>query len=294
MMGLMRRGVLVCLLGAFAAAPAADDGETQQALWDRWVASESHFFEIPEREMGRTFDLLAHFLDGRVKGRLNFIDVGCAVGDYLVLLDGKFQSEIFSIGIDPLDWPGRAPYSVFEQVAITNKDEGTYEFHIYGGNDPATSSLEKLEADHVTHDPAESGERFFHPDEIEKAHGVIQVPALHLSTIVERYRLAGEVIHFLKIDVQGTDLQAFLSLGKYTRNCLFVQLETIYSSRRSHTLYENQTLFEDERPVLEKLGFRLFNVARFPAGPEADVVWVNRKLFRKLHGARAPRSARRS
>ena len=40
--------------------------------------------------------------------------------------------------------------------------------------------------------------------------------------------------------------------------------------------------------LLGKLGFRIFNVARFPDGPEADVTWINEKLLVEL----APKSWR--
>ncbi len=261
--------------------PRADTALAEK--WASWRSGRVPFFEIPEREMDRTFDLLAHFLNRIDEDRINFVDVGCAIGDYQRrFMKPKITKKLFSIGIDPIDFEQRAPYSVYAKMAITGKKPGSYDFHLYGGRFKETSSLARIRTDHVTHDEKEKHEKFFHPALIETPRGTIKVDAVPLSHLVEKHGLQDDTIHFLKIDVQGTDLEAFLSLGKYVKNVLFLQLESIYSEKRKHVLYEGQLLFEDEEPVLEKLGFRLLNVARFPAGPEADVMWVNTERFDAL------------
>ena len=192
------------------------------------------------------------------------------------------KKPIHSLGIDPLDWPGRAEYSSFLQVAIANQEPGQAEFHLYGGHDLATSSLVRLKSENVSHSEDEKDEKFYHPIAIETERGTITVDVVPLAKVVEDNDLQDSVIHFLKIDVQGTDLGSFLSLDDYVGNVLFFQIESILSDKESHKLYEGQVLFEEEKRLLEKLGFRIFNVAPFPAGPEADVMWVNTKLLGEL------------
>jgi len=137
----------------------------------------------------------------------------------------------------------------------------------------------------VTHDRAEGGsQKYFAPIEIERLEETLRVPAFKLSTIIRQYGLAHDVLHFVKIDAQGSDLDVFRSLGEFTENCLFLQIETVYPEGNAPgvTLYEGQTTFAEDREVIEAAGFRIFNVARFGVTPEADVIFVNLKLFRKL------------
>ncbi|HKZ95138.1 MAG TPA: FkbM family methyltransferase [Candidatus Bathyarchaeia archaeon] len=109
---------------------------------------------------------------------------------------------------------------------------------------------------------------------------------LHLSSVIELLGLKKTIIHYVKIDAQGSDLDVFKSLGKYARNVLFVQVESVVSRNQNIRLYERQSLFEEERPVFERAGFQLFHVQEYSrdASPEADVVYVNQRLFRDLLG----------
>ena len=260
-----------------------NDIRIMRDLWDQWAKREIEHFEFTERQMEYTYTLLGNFLNEYVKDRtINFIDVGCATGDYLLRIKDKMKKNLFSIGIDPIDWEERAAYSVYLQLAITNKPEGKYNFNLYGWKDLSSSSLEEINKGHVTHNQEEEKEKFYHPVKIETEKGVITVNAVHLSSIIESHKLQDQTVHFLKIDIQGTDIQALLSMGKYIDNILFIQYETIYEGDKKFTLYKNQTIFNEERPVLEKLGFRLLNVAKFPHGPEADVLFVKEKLFNTL------------
>jgi hypothetical protein len=254
-----------------------------QDVWQRWRSAEVEFYEIPEREMRETYARLAYILNtSELVESVNFVDVGCAVGDYLKLIQPQIDKEFFSIGIDPIDWPGRAVYSVFLEVAIASGQEREAELNLYGGKDLAASSLKEMAKDNVTHDPRRKDEKFYVPFVVETEKGKKQVRTMPLSRVIEEQELEDQVIHIVKIDTQGTDLDVFESLGKYLPQVLFVQLETIYSDIEGHVLYEGQTRFTEELPILEKHGFRLFNVAKFPNGPEADVLFVNEELFDRL------------
>ncbi|MEM7200969.1 MAG: FkbM family methyltransferase [Planctomycetota bacterium] len=249
--------------------------------WQRWLRRDVDAYQVPEREMAKTFERIAHVLEAIPDPRIHFVDVGCAQGDYLRwYVQPMLQKPLFSVGIDPIDWPERAPYDRFVAKAVTNRDEGQYDFYLYGDGDLACSSLARMVADHVTHDPTQADQKFYHPAAIETAQGKTEVEAVHLATIIEDAGLADAVVHFLKIDIQGTDFAALLSAKQHLCNVFFVQLETICTDAPGgRTLYEDQTVFAAERPVLEELGFRLFNVAAFPAGPEADVTFVNTALL---------------
>lgn len=250
--------------------------------WQRWIDGEVDFYEIPEDEVDVIYGLLGHVLDRVDAETVEFIDVGCSVGDYLVRLDRHVSKPIHSLGIDPVDRTGRAEFSTYLQVAVANQEPGKADFHLYGGPDLAASSLQRMKKENVSHSEAQQDEKFYHPVAIETERGTITVDVVPLSRVIEDHDLQETVIHLVKVDVQGTDLGSFLSLRRYVQNVLFFQIESIFSQKEGHKLYEGQKLFDEEKEILEALGFRLFNVARFPSGPEADVMWIHTRLFEEL------------
>lgn len=250
--------------------------------WQRWASGEVEHYDLPEMNTNDVYDLLGFFLDRIEAPKIELVDVGCAVGDYLRRLDRYLDKPIHSLGIDPLDWDGRVEYSSFLQVAVANQEPSQAEFHLYGGPDLATSSLKRMKTENVSHSEDEKDDKFYHPIDIETEHGTITVDVVPLSKVVEESNLQDTTLHLVKVDVQGTDLGSFLSLHDYIPNVLFFQIESILSENEGHKLYDDQLLFDEEKRVLEDLGFRIFNIARFPAGPEADVMWVNTRLFAEL------------
>jgi hypothetical protein len=225
-----------------------------------------------EEEGRRALAVIADFLNHSSFQTINLVDVGCYKGDFLEEFRSLVRRRIFSIGIDPVSHHHIVPYSVFVETAITNEPEGVYDFFVC--NDPTFSSFKRTIASNVTRNI--------------KTSVVRTVNAVHLSTIIERFKMENEIIHFLKIDAQGSDLEVFLSLGKYVKNCLFVQLETIHSKDKSAVLYESQTIFEEEKPIIERLGFELFACIDYSrmGSPEADVIFVNKEIIRANRRAR--------
>ena len=198
------------------------------------------------------------------------------------MIRSKIRKKLFSIGIDPIDWPGRVPYSSFLELAIASGEEHVAEFNLYGATRPDASSLKKMARENVTHDPSQRHDKFYVPFAVEVERGTKKVRVIPLSQVIEESGLEDDVIHILKIDTQGTDIDVFSSLGRYIPNVLFVQLEALFSDENDQELYRDQTLFFEEFLILRRHGFRVFDLARFPSGPEADVLFVNLILFDKL------------
>ena len=252
-------------------------------IWRAWAAQPDMFYEIPEGRHRELLFLLGAALNQVNQERVVFIDVGAGPGDILQgLRQGRLKKPIFSIGIDPVDLRGHRAYSGFVIAAIKSGVEEPRDFYQYSSLD--CSSLKRMDTSKVTHDPRERGAegRYFNAKVIERLEEVLRVPTFNLSTIVRNYGLEDEVLHFVKIDAQGSDLDVFRSLGALAANCLFLQIETVYSELPASevALYEGQTTFPEDRALIEAAGFRLFNVKRFGATPEADVLFVNTRLFR--------------
>lgn len=256
-----------------------------RGFWRKWARDTTCCYEIPEDRQAETIYLLASALNDLSTDRVVLVDVGAGCGDYLTRLSAGagLVKPLRSIGIDPIETRGHRAYSGFVLGAITDGPEGSADFYRYASLD--CSSLKRMDPACVTHNREEGGaEKYFSAVEIEKLEETLTVPTFNLSTIIRQYGLAGEVLHVLKIDAQGSDLDVFRSLGEFTPNCLFLQIESVLpeGDNLGVTLYEGQTTFREDHEVIEAAGFRLFNVARFGVTPEADLLYVNLSLFRKL------------
>ena len=255
-----------------------------RALWKSWYRDARCVYEIPESRQQEVLELLAVALNSLPGSGVVFIDVGAGRGDVRHrLVAASLHKRLFSVGIDPIDVRAHLLYAGYVQAAITDGPEGYADFYCYGSSD--CSSLKRLNAAKVTHDPSQGGDRLYYsPAPIERLEHTVTVPTFNLSTIVRQYGLADDVLHFLKIDAQGSDLDAFRSLGSLSERCLFVRTETVLAAKDGtvSTLYDGQSSFAEDRAVFEEAGFRLFNVARFDTTPEADVTFVNVQLFREL------------
>ncbi len=277
--------IIVIALISFLVIPSAyaQPGPiNSEVVWQRWVGDPRHnALAIGEPSYRSMYDHLLWFMNKTKKDSISFIDVGCAVGDYLTVMQQRTTKPIHSIGIDPVDWPNRVPYETFLQVAIAKDAKEKVPFHLYGSSDLASSSLRRLKKENVTHNQAEEGEKFFHPAPIEGDKGNAVVRTIPLSEVFEKYNVT-EYVDLLKVDTQGTDLEVVLSAGAFLNKVLFLQIESILSNKPGQLLYDEQTTFLKDRAELEKRGFEVFNIAAFPAGPEGDVLFVNKKLFLEI------------
>lgn len=250
----------------------------------RWQSTPDLVFTVTELSHLLTWIVAA--LNRLGPNRVVFIDVGAARGDVLHALTRHpdLGPPVYSIGIDPVDFRAAGDYSTFIRAAVTNGEEGPVPFFLQESSD--CSSLKRIIPAHVVYDQSLiDGTRYYAPSPIHRTLETLVVPSTRLSTIIQQCDLADDVVHFLKIDAQGSDLDVFLSLDTFTRTCLFVQIETVYSDTpndQERCLYEGQSTFVEDRAVLEAAGFRLLAVYPFLVTPEADVLFVNVPLWNRL------------
>ena len=225
-------------------------------------------------------DLIAELPDNTI----NVIDVGCYTGQVTKeFVAGLPMKSIFSIGIDPIEHAKVYAFTHYVQCAVRNCEATEANFYQY--SDPMCSSLLKM-TENITHDPAERESKWFGGHDFERLLNTKTVPVRSLASIIEEYNLSDSTIHFLKIDAQGCDMEVFLSLGKYINNCLFVQMETITSKSKDITLYEGQSLYEDEKLIMEAHGFEFFSMKDYGAlgsSYEGDVVYVNSLIKKNVY-----------
>ena len=205
--------------------------ETEQHVFDNIInISDLHLIEgVKSQSIFKIFDFLNIILNKFHK--IIFIDVGCAGGDARSLLK---HSNVFSIGIDPLIESYRTIgieqeqkincYNILHPVAI-DIDEGertsTSSFH---------SKNERITSDY-------DNNSHFNITTTKKVH------TQTLKNIIEKNNLKQDIIHILKVDAQGHDLNVVKSLRDYIKNVMFIVIEC---NSDNTTIYENSTHYSED------------------------------------------------
>jgi FkbM family methyltransferase len=186
------------------------------------------------------------------------IDVGCAIGDVRNLIH---HNNVFSIGIDPLIEQYKHVrgtdilnnYNILHNIAIDIED-GEKMFNITKSLD--TSSLYDFNTKITT--DINNNTEFYIPNNFYDFITTITEKKLTttktLKHIIEENNLQQDIIHILKVDAQGNDLNVVKSIGKYLKNVMFIIIE----SNNDHTrLYKDTHSFTEDYSYLKSNHFEL-------------------------------------
>jgi FkbM family methyltransferase len=209
--------------------------------------------------------------------KINCIDVGCAIGDFRNLIT---HTNVFSIGIDPLieqykNWHNHLnKFTILHNVAIDN-ESGKKMFNITNSRD--TSSLFEFNTE-LTTSECNLTHFYIPPSTIHYLTTITErkeVETQTLKTIIEK-DLKNEIIHILKIDAQGNDLNVIKSAGNLLTNVMFIVMES--NSDTTTTLYKNSTHFAEDCSYLKSRDFEL--ITKEPLlRDDMDCLYYNTKLI---------------
>jgi FkbM family methyltransferase len=209
--------------------------------------------------------------------KINCIDVGCAIGDFRNLIT---HANVFSIGIDPLieqykNWNNHLnKFTILHNVAIDN-ESGKKMFNITNSRD--TSSLCEFNTE-LTTSECNLTHFYIPPSVIHHITNITErkeVETQTLKTIIEK-DLKNEIIHILKIDAQGNDLNVIKSAGNLLTNVMFIVMES--NSDTTTTLYKNSTHFAEECSYLKSRDFELITKETL-LRDDMDCLYYNTKLI---------------
>jgi FkbM family methyltransferase len=209
--------------------------------------------------------------------KINCIDVGCAIGDFRNLIT---HANVFSIGIDPLieqykHWHNHLnKFTILHNVAIDN-ESGKKMFNITNSRD--TSSLFEFNTE-LTTSECNLTHFYIPPSVIHQITTIIEqkeVETQPLKTIIEK-DLKNEIIHILKIDAQGNDLNVIKSAGNLLTNVMFIVMES--NSDTTTTLYKNSTHFAEDCSYLKSRDFELITKETL-LRDDMDCLYYNTKLI---------------
>lgn len=197
--------------------------------------------------------------------RLNIIDVGHHKGDWIRDFSRQIPKDkfVYCVGIDPIDHKSEWN-NLFIQKAVSTKT-GTRKFYTY--SEPGCNSLNEMLLEN----------KFQRPQEINKV-GEIEVECVTLESILDDLGL--DMIHYLKVDAQGNDLDVVKSAGEWLKKCLFVQMETCVATQDDNMMYENQNTRAADISFMESQGFELVKEMDHSSVscPEADLIFYNTRL----------------
>jgi len=210
--------------------------------------------------------------------KINIIDVGCAIGDFLHIIEHK---NIFIIGIDPLHkyyniQQNLSKYSVLYDCAI-DLDNNDKMFNITPGKD--CSSLYDFNIDQITNDITNTTHFYMPNYRMFESCSVIEQKKVKCSTlkdIIIENNLETNIIHILKVDAQGNDLNVIKSLENYINNILFIVMES--NSENTSTLYKNSSTFNEDYEYLTLNNFELIG-KEILLRDDYDCLYYNKSLL---------------
>ena len=202
---------------------------------------------------------------------VNVIDVGAARGSFMeelahVFVDaGLGDTEIYSIGIDPIHREAEEKYDTFIRACVDNVESPREEdLYIHDKDDQAHSLCISVLEDGGT------GE--FYPADSRR-----KVWVLNLNTIIDYHwwLFDEQIIHFLKIDAEGKDLDIVESLSQENlKRIKYIALECKNGAPR----YEGDRDIDECIEYMKSIGFDVsFRWDAHNNSQLSDVVFVNRE-----------------
>jgi FkbM family methyltransferase len=221
---------------------------------------------------------------------INYIDVGVANGMmFKEMINQGFKiNNIKSVGIDPLLYIYNknksnylSNYNVLLECAITIKDNEELNFYVQKNR--ACSSLNEINHEYISN--TIGGDCFYLPKTTNGTNIIttqkkIKVISRTMSSIIKELKLNDEIIHFLKVDAQGQDLNVIKSLDKYLKNVLFIMIETTMPHIKNGTLYKNSTTYTQDLEFLKNNNFEVVCVEKLLES-DADALFYNKSLIKQ-------------
>ena len=202
---------------------------------------------------------------------VNVIDVGAARGSFMeelahVFVDaGLGDTEIYSIGIDPIHREAEEKYDTYIRACVDNVETPREEdLYIHDNDDQANSLCISMLEDGGT-------------GELYPADSRRKVWVLNLNTIIDYHwwLFDEQIIHFLKIDAEGKDLDIVESLSQENlKRIKYIAFECKNGAPR----YEGDRDIDECIEYMKSIGFDVsFRWDADNNSQLSDVVFVNRE-----------------
>ena len=227
-------------------------------------------------------DIVIGTLDNMEYPIINIVDVGVNQGQMKQFLDLYLKTPSFFVGIEPnTELIQTNKYDVMFDYAVDDV-ESPEKRTFYINEDSDCSSLLKMKDNIITHDINERNneDKWYIPRNINNIKESKEVTVTSLKNILDTIpKFQTELIHLLKVDVQGVDIRVIKSMKEYLDNTIFVMVEIVTSKNKDVVLYEGQTAIEDDVQTMDELGFAPYHIIDYAPTPEADIIFINKKYI---------------
>jgi FkbM family methyltransferase len=227
-------------------------------------------------------DIVIGTLDNMEYPIINVVDVGVNQGQMKQFLDLYLKTPSFFVGIEPnTELIQTNKYDIMFDYAIDDV-ESPEKRTFYINEDSDCSSLLKMKDDIITHDINERNneDKWYIPRNINNIKESKEVTVTSLKNILDTIpKFQTELIHLLKVDVQGVDIRVIKSMKEYLNNTIFVMVEIVTSKNKDVVLYEGQTTIEDDYIIMNELGFEPYHIIDYAPTLEADIIFINKKYI---------------
>lgn len=213
--------------------------------------------------------------------KINVIDVGAARASFLVELSKVFNlTDVFSIGIDPMDHGVIDQYDIFYNICVDDIPTQTKEIKkFFVNSDDQTSSLNRLKVENLSSVRDEN--KFYYPqhiiDKIKNIIKTIEVDVYNLNDIIKQ-DISNDIIHFVKIDAEGNDMNIVKSIQSSFYKIKFICIECTNEIPR----FESEANRKEFIEYFEENNFKVFDLIDYEFEDNngtqmSDIVFVNRK-----------------
>lgn len=105
------------------------------------------------------------------------------------------------------------------------------------------------------------------------------MPVKSLEMILLDYVKSNTIIHYVKCDCQGKDVDVIKSLKSFLPNTRYVQIEC--SLDKEKPFYINQKNYEEEIIIMNDLGFEPIFYMEYIGGPlpEGEILFKNKNFI---------------
>jgi len=202
------------------------------------------------------------------------IDGGCRDGDwihavthYLKLNLNIEKEEFILVGIDPILSPSIDRYNFFVEGAISDKNQKQVTFFIVE-NEPGCNSLKR---------PSNRLQESKYEDKKRKVSKVEKIETYRLDKIISNIidKTKGSP-GYLKLDVQGSELECLEGAGKFLKEFMFI--ETEIGLDKNKKFYDRGSELDEVIEVLNNKNFEPILFAKYPLSPlpEGEIIFKNK------------------
>tara|TARA_R100001163_G_scaffold41186_1_gene31166 strand:+ start:7640 stop:8407 length:768 start_codon:yes stop_codon:yes gene_type:complete len=202
------------------------------------------------------------------------IDGGCRDGDWIhavthyLKLNLNIEKEKFIlVGIDPIYSPSIFRYNFYVEGAISNENKKQASFFIVE-NEPGCNSLKR---------PSDCLQESIYDNKRREISKVEKIKTYRLDKIISNIinRTEGSP-GYLKLDVQGSELECLEGAGKFLKEFMFI--ETEIGLDKNKNFYDQGSELDEVIEVLNNKNFEPILYTKYSGSPlpEGEIIFKNK------------------